>query len=351
MTALERISLIATASQRFPELGAFANASALADLLVSELGSQVALDECINRGRSGAFSRAIAPKRILHVIAGNTAQAGLQSLIRGLILGSHNLCKLPSSGLPRLEEWISGLPLQLAERIQTSRNLPGDWLETADAVIVFGTDETVELLRQKTSANQIFAGYGNKWSGAIVFEDPAFESVPLLARDVCLYDQMGCLSPQIVFVHDCVDPRLYAAKLNAAIESEPRDQTTANLSLEDRQTIRKWHDMYRWKAAVHDSVAFWLHVAFDGTPAAPQLTCLHRHVLILPFSRSPEIGSLATSLSTLGLWPFTSENIHLCTSLGASRLCPIGKMQFPLPTWHQDGFPALGRLVRWMDAG
>lgn len=351
MTTQERISLIAAASETFPELGAFADASALMDLVVSELGSQVALDARVEGGATGICSQAIAPNCILHIIAGNTAQAGLQSLIRGLILGSHNHCKLPSSGLPRLEQWVAELPALLGERIQISRDLPAHWLEDADAVVVFGSDETVEFFRQKMRARQIFAGYGSKWSGAVVFDDPVFESVPELARDVCLYDQMGCLSPQMVFVHDRVEPRLYAEKLNAAIASESHDQTPGDLSLEDRQAIRNWRDMYRWKAAVQKNVAFWPHVALDGTRGSERLTCLHRHVLVLPFSEVPEIGPLAASLSTLGLWPFTPENAILCAGLGASRLCPIGQMQFPHPSWHQDGFPALGRLVRWLDIG
>lgn len=351
MTALERIHLIAAASEKFPELGAFAEVPALEELLVSELGSQVALDEGVNQKINRVFSRPIAPKLLLHIIAANTAQAGLQSLIRGLILGSHNLCKLPSSGLPRLEEWIAGLPPELGKRVETSRDLPGEWLENADTVVVFGSDETVEFFRQKTAMHQIFAGYGSKWSGAVILKDPAFQSLPLLARDVCLYDQMGCLSAQIVFVHESVEPPLYAEKLNAAILAAKHDQRAVDLSLEDHQTIQNWRDGYRWKAAVQRDVAFWPHVALDGNIDAARLTCLHGHVLVVPFSQSPEIGSLARSLSTLGVWPFTSENVAQCSGLGASRLCPIGQMQFPRPTWHQDGFPALGRLVRWMDAG
>ena len=35
--------------------------------------------------------------------------------------------------------------------------------------------------------------------------------------------------------------------------------------------------------------------------------------------------------------------------LGASRYCPLGAMQQPPLTWHQDGAPPLGALVRWID--
>jgi hypothetical protein len=35
--------------------------------------------------------------------------------------------------------------------------------------------------------------------------------------------------------------------------------------------------------------------------------------------------------------------------VGVSRICPVGRMQFPPVTWHQDGQPVLTPLVRWID--
>ena len=34
---------------------------------------------------------------------------------------------------------------------------------------------------------------------------------------------------------------------------------------------------------------------------------------------------------------------------GASRICPLGKMQSPPLTWRHDGRPSLGDLVMWTD--
>ena len=34
---------------------------------------------------------------------------------------------------------------------------------------------------------------------------------------------------------------------------------------------------------------------------------------------------------------------------GASRICPVGRMQDPPVAWRHDGRPALGDLVTWTD--
>jgi hypothetical protein len=36
-------------------------------------------------------------------------------------------------------------------------------------------------------------------------------------------------------------------------------------------------------------------------------------------------------------------------SLGVSRFCPAGRMQFPPLTWHHDGRGTLADLVTWID--
>lgn len=340
MKTLERLDLLLPVLGRFPGLGAFAQREPLLELLCSELGSVTALED-------GAV---VAPQTILHVMSGNTAMAGMQSLIRGLLLGARNWCKLPRAGLPELEEFIGRLSPELGALVERSRTLPEEWLK-ADAVIVFGSDETVEYFRQRVREDQIFAGYGHRWSGAVIFSD-AEESVGRLSRDVGLYDQMGCLSAQVVFVEETVDARGYAERLAEGLAEYERANPRRELSLEENQLIVSWRGRFAWKAAMMPEVAMWTSpgstawtVVFDGTPEL-SLTPLFRSVLVKPFCRRPELGSLAGSLSTLGIWPCVPVNVERCAGWGASRICVVGEMQFPPPVWRQDGFPALGRLIR-----
>ncbi len=72
-------------------------------------------------------------------------------------------------------------------------------LESAQTVLVFGSDPTVAALRETYRRKQVL-GFGHKFSiGWVANADR--EALHKLARDVALFRQQGCLSVQVVFVH------------------------------------------------------------------------------------------------------------------------------------------------------
>ena len=103
MKTVERAAILASAAESFPLLGSVTT-DQLIDLVHLELGHAEILDGF--RPYAGGFSRAVPNDPLLHVISGNTPHAGLQSLIRGLLLGAHNFVKLPSGGLREIEDFI-----------------------------------------------------------------------------------------------------------------------------------------------------------------------------------------------------------------------------------------------------
>src|SRR5436190_2797840 len=180
MNTAERARHLSNAAERFPFLGR-TTADDLLELVRAELGDAGALDDFMRHGEH--FARAIAPQRILHIVSGNTPAAGLQSVIRGLLLGSHNFAKLPKAGLPEITQFRAALPRELAERIELSSDLSDDWLTRADAVIVFGNDETIAHFRERIRTAQIFIAHGHRLSFGVIFDDPAFASIAGAARD------------------------------------------------------------------------------------------------------------------------------------------------------------------------
>src|SRR3977135_889902 len=126
MNTAERAAALARATQSFPLLGTV-TAEELIDVVRFELGHAEILDGF--RPYAGAFSRAIPSDPILHVVSGNTPHAGLQSLIRGLLLGARNFVKLPSGGLREVEEFAKWLPPWFGERVVTNAELPETWLQ------------------------------------------------------------------------------------------------------------------------------------------------------------------------------------------------------------------------------
>ena len=62
--------------------------------------------------------------------------------------------------------------------------------------------------------------------------------------------------------------------------------------------------------------------------------------------------SVCGSVSTVGLAATEEQAAGMVSALarwGATRICPIGKMQTPPLTWRHDGRPPLGDLVTWTD--
>src|SRR5687767_377572 len=104
MNTRDRAEALSIAAQSFSFLGP-TSVGDLLELVAAELGNVDVLDGFVPHGRN--MARALPRDPILHIVAGNTPAAGVQTLIRGLLLGAHNLVKLPSEGLPELNEFRS----------------------------------------------------------------------------------------------------------------------------------------------------------------------------------------------------------------------------------------------------
>lgn len=345
MTARDRIEMLAPVVAQFPEMAGWGSVDALLAAVQKELGTEDALEQTWT-----------APTVILHIVSANTAMAGMQSLVRGLILGSENWVKLPQIGLPRLEEMIDQLPEKLRAQVLTSSELESGWLDKADAVVVFGSDATVENFRKQVAPPRIFAGYGHRWSGAVIFEDRGFASVEGITRDSALYDQMGCLSAQIVWLGPAIDPVEYGRRLADSLACFVTKNPVAVLGPEDRRSVAGWRLSREWDAAANAGRTWFSPgepvwgVVVGRIGSQPTLSCLHRHVSVHSFSEIPDLGPLSDSVSTLGVWPDDFRHRESLAGLGASRICPVGMMQFPGPDWCQDGVPALARLARRLNA-
>ncbi len=349
-TTVARAAALAEAASAFPFLGTVSTGGLLAHV-AAELGHVEALDRFVPYAAHHA--RALAPATLLHVLSGNTPAAALQTLIRGLLLGSHNRCKLPSAGLPEVAQFLAALPPWLAARVECSHTLPEHWLADSDAVVVFGSDETISTLRARTQ--RPFIAHGHKVSIAIVLDDPDFASIPGAARDASLFDQQGCLSPHVFYLREnaTLTLRAYAERLAAAMALFEKAQPRAALTTSEANSIHTLRAETTFRAANGEPLALfasrstaWTVIA-DATPGFPT-SPLNRVIFVKPFpSELP--ATIRPHLSTCGIHPNSPEAATLAASLGAARICPIGQMQFPALTWHHDGQPVLAPLVRWVD--
>jgi hypothetical protein len=351
-----RAHALARAIADFPILGNI-TAEDLLELVHLELGHVEILDGF--QLYAGHLARAIPPATILHIVSGNTPHAALQSLTRGLLLGSHNRVKLPTGGLPEVEAFRDSLPDGLARLVECSTSLPDPWLREADAVIVFGSDETIAHFRSKTPASIPFQAHGHRVSLGIVFDDPDCASADAAAQDVSLYDQHGCLSPHCIFVRENEDgfARTYAARLAEAMERFNRHTPRRALSIGESAAIADLRASYAFRSANDVRVQLWQSEgSTDWTVIYEDdqwfaTSPLNRVVFVKPLSDdlASSLVPVRSWLGAIGIWPAAVENAERVADLGASRICPLGRMQFPAATWHAEGLPNLGSLVRWVD--
>lgn len=354
MTTRQRIDLIARAYPRlFPR-------AELLRMVSSQLGDADVLDHWVSR--DGTRTRARGPKMIYHICAGNLAISAMTSIVHGLILGAHNVVKLPSeredsSVRAEISAFIRGLPASLRKLATTQNTLDEKVLAPADAVIAFGSDATMESIRSKLRPSQKFVPHGHAAS-LLWLADPDHLS-PQQARDcatdVLTYDQLGCLSPQAIYFPRGTDVVTLGDRLSQALESHwqslkkkpKRPISVAARIAEARDGAfglghRVWWPRHLGWTLICDS-----NPAFQPSP-------LHGVIYLRQVSESKLAAALASvkgQISTVGVAGKMSasvENIFL--DLGVTRFCPAGLMQFPPLTWHHDGRAPLAELVTWVDA-
>jgi Acyl-CoA reductase (LuxC) len=290
---------------------------------------------------------------ILHIVSGNTPHAALQSLIRGVIVGAINWIKLPHEGIPEMDTFVGALPKQLRPEMAT-RLLP-HWTEDAEAVVVFGSDETVREFSQRALPSQRFLAHGQKVSLGLIWGRCNPQIAEGITRDVFPFDQLGCLSPQFFYVTG--DSAEFALQLSHHLEGQrPRAVAPAREG-ETAVALRAFREEWKFRAATESGVLLresrgsldWV-VIHDPEPG-PVTTPLHGTIFIKPMPSNAEsaLSPIRRFISTIGLYPINRDSVEIAIRLKAQRICQIGQMQYPPLTWHHDGWPALGSFVRFVD--
>ncbi len=354
------------------------NYESLGELLDRELGNRRVLDEFCLRGR--VQTRAIAPRQLVHFLAGNVPMPGIVSICCGLLLRTANLVKVSSRDpvFPSLFiESVREVDGELADCVATADWSRGELaltqaaLEDADAVIAYGDDQTISALRQLASLGARFLGYGHKLSfGVVAKEAMTEENLPHLAQaaafDASVYDQLGCLSPHVYYVEERgqLGPRKFAAALADAMAAYQARIPHGQLSVEEAAQVAKFRSGYEFRAASDKRFVVWTSpesndwtVIYDDSPSFIP-SCLNRTIFVKPtdgYKRVLDaIQKIASSVSTVGVSPINERALGFASDLakmGVHRVCPIGQMQRPPLSWHHDGRPNLADLVSWTDLG
>ena len=358
-------------------------------LLVQELGHARRLDEIVSTTAEEKLSRgamARGPELLAHIAAGNIPNPTLMSVALGVLMRSAQFVKCASGTafLPRLfahslydAEPKLGACLEIAEWRGGKADVEKALFEEADCVTATGSDEALAAIRHYVPARVRFLGYGHRLSFAYVAGEAlssfqAKKTVAHATTDVVAWDQLGCLSPHVIYVEHGGSvaaeqfAEMLAQELAKREETEPRGQVAA----ETAATIASRRAFYEVRAAHspetrfedYSVTRFWRSenstawtVVYEEDPRF-QLSCLNRFIYVKGVSdlktALENADSVRGKVSTVGLAAPEEKSHELAAQLaawGVTRVCPLGQMQNPPLTWRHDGRPALGDLVTWVD--
>jgi hypothetical protein len=351
-------------------------------LLVQEFGDAKRLDAITATPAEQKQNRAAivnAPEFQVHIAAGNIPNPTLTSIVFGLLTRSAQFVKCASGTtfLPRLfahsiyaADPKLGACLEIAEWRGGNTLLENALFIEADCVTATGDDETLVAIRAQLPIRIRFLGYGHRVSFGFVVQEVLYGSrakkiAAAAADDVVAWNQLGCLSPHVIYVQlgGEVAPEHFAQLLAEELERreavEPRGELPAELAaaIASRRGIYEVRAAHSPETTRHwcskDSTAWTVVYEAD---ARFQMSCLNRFIYVKAVADLKTLLESADGMrgkvSTVGLaapeekWDETAIQL---ARWGATRICPLGQMQNPPLTWRHDGRPALEDLVMWTD--
>ena len=370
----------------------------LEGLIAQDLGDAKRLDDFsagVVELRGGRTALARGPSLLGHITAGNLPVPALQSIVIGLMLRSAQFlkCATGTSLIPRLfahslaaTEPKLGSCLELAEWPRGSDPLDDAFFSELDCLTATGSDEMLESVRRRVPLRTRFVGYGHRVSFAYLTADllstySAKRLIRDLATDVTAWNQLGCLSPHVVYVQDdgALSPEGVAEHLAAELARRELEDPRGEVPIVDAAAIASRRAVYELRAhsagenierilvetAFRDlpgGVRIWQSpnstawtVVYDADPRF-EFSCLNRFIYVKPVHQLSDVLRYAEPVRHLVSTVAVAAVDHRLTEIarelarwGAPRICPVGRMQEPPFAWRHDGRPALGDLVQWTD--
>ena len=303
----------------------------------------------------------------------------LTSIVFGLLTRSAQFvkCASGSSFLPRMfahsiydADPKLGACLEIAEWRGGNAALESALFAEADCVTATGSDETLAAIRAQLPVKTRFLGYGHRVSfgfvaGEVLHGSRAKKIVAAAADDVVAWNQLGCLSPHVIYVEAGgeVSPEKFAELLADELERREQTEPRGELAAEHAAAIASRRGIYEVRAAHSpETTRHWCSknstawtVVFEADTRF-QMSCLNRFIYVKAVADLTAAlqgaDEIRGKVSTVGIAAPEEKTDEIAAQLarwGATRVCPLGQMQNPPLTWRHDGRPALGDLVTWTD--
>ncbi len=374
-------------------------------LLEAEFSDPGVLDGFRDRPGAGQ-TRASGYPLTLHIGAGTVPGVATTSLIRALLVKSAVLLKpgrgdvvLPVVFARGLAEEAPSLSRTVAV-VYWPGHSPGraggddpalTALRGADLVVAYGSDETLREIRDALPLATPFRAYRHRMGVGMVGKEAlgavkgrtgaggsrkvareeargrAREVAVAVAREVALaaalFDQRGCVSPQVILVEEGGEtkPETFAELLARELEILEEELPSGRVTDEEAAALHQLRGEGEMDEAVGrgrvlhgGKTAPWTVLYQPGGEVQP--TCLNRSVRVIPVGSWQDaverLRPWRPHLQTVGLAGWEGQEgrvMETLAALGVSRVTSFSRVPWPPAWWHHDGTGPLRTLIRWTD--
>lgn len=327
--------------------------------------TDAALRRLVARGRPAGAPGASESPWLLAILAGRVPALAVQVVISAWAARVAVRIK-PSSLEPTvataLVEAVARVAPELIPAIQVV-----DWssdasnlrraLATAPLCLAYGSDATAAAVR--AARGDLPTRFGAHRESAVVVFREALTAASVtrlaaaIARDVAIYDQSGCLSPQVVLVESggTIEGPGFAAALADALARVDRTLPPATPDLADLAAVRLFAQEARMLGRRSGGRVF-----PDAGPIPPLVVFEpaggyrpspgHRCVQVLPFAGRPDLDRLlgpmsgrVQGLACAGPRTRLRDALAAFPAFAAPYVCAPGRLQDPPAGWAENGTP------------
>jgi acyl-CoA reductase-like NAD-dependent aldehyde dehydrogenase len=299
------------------------------------------------------FDRVADERPVVVILPGNIIGPTIASAFCAAAAGASVILK--SSGEERALAPIVARQFDLAGPPLTGTILATYWkggdetdleaaaIAAARRVIVFGSDETCTAVRRQ-ARNVPVVAFGDAYSlGFVAAGADLRDAATAAARDICMFDQRGCLSPQTIYVEgDEGRAILFAQALARALERLSVDLPRARPEDGEAANAAAW--MRQFSAIAIPPVTHGLDTLSVGTmrdgcpdhmvaavPAGPPIRAgFGRIVAVMPLAAAASTFERVGRCDSAGRFGPPSAAIDAAIRAASpKRICQLGQMQRP----------------------
>jgi hypothetical protein len=310
--------------------------------------------------RVSADSRNSKPNTVGFVAAGNVAGAGIHEIAIALIAGARVLIKTASAEPIFFAEFartLAEVDRDAGERIEALNwgrartDLTDELIAKCECVVAYGDDVTIESLRLRSNV----IGFGSRVSAALIDASCIDGIAEMLARDVTLFEQLGCLSLHHVFVvsPDGRAARELGIRMAEALERLALSMPPARVPVRDAAEIRGVRERARWRAISGEAVELFegrglewtlvFETKADSFRVSPGFRTVHVTAVRDLAEFRDRIGNMSGRIEAIAV---VGDNCEIeARAIEIPYVCAPGEMQSPPLDWRHGGGGFLDMMV------